>query len=298
MITEKREKQILMMSFISGLIFAMIEFIFSIYSDSQSALTDAVYDASELVFIALLLFLTPLFHKPVSEKHPYGYFQIESIFVIIKSVMMLSVTIGVFVEILKSALAGGNMVNNTQISIFQFCLGFASVFIFLVMKKLNKNLSSPTITAELLGWKLDIIYSFGMSFAFFISLYLKHTPFAWIAPYVDQVIAVVVMIFVLPESVKVLWKAIKDVFLFSPEETKMDEIKRLCNPILKKYQFSPIFYDVTKNGRHLWIAIYFQIEAESMVIKDLEHALKAVNEQVQKSYQECTCELILIPKKA
>ena len=157
MITEKREKQILMMSFISGLIFAMIEFIFSIYSDSQSALTDAVYDASELVFIALLLFLTPLFHKPVSEKHPYGYFQIESIFVIIKSVMMLSVTIGVFVEILKSALAGGNMVNNTQISIFQFCLGFASVFIFLVMKKLNKNLSSPTITAELLGWKLDII---------------------------------------------------------------------------------------------------------------------------------------------
>ena len=163
MITEKREKQILMMSFISGLIFAMIEFIFSIYSDSQSALTDAVYDASELVFIALLLFLTPLFHKPVSEKHPYGYFQIESIFVIIKSVMMLSVTIGVFVEILKSALAGGNMVNNTQISIFQFCLGFASVFIFLVMKKLNKNLSSPTITAELLGWKLDIIYSFGMS---------------------------------------------------------------------------------------------------------------------------------------
>lgn len=298
MITEKREKQILMMSFISGLIFAMIEFIFSIYSDSQSALTDAVYDASELVFIALLLFLTPLFHKPVSEKHPYGYFQIESIFVIIKSVMMLSVTIGVFVEILKSALAGGNMVNNTQISIFQFCLGFASVFIFLVMKKLNKNLSSPTITAELLGWKLDIIYSFGMSFAFFISLYLKHTPFAWIAPYVDQVIAVVVMIFVLPESVKVLWKAIKDVFLFSPEETKMDEIKRLCNPILKKYQFSPIFYDVTKTGRHLWIAIYFQIEAESMVIKDLEYALKAVNEQVQKSYQECTCELILIPKKA
>lgn len=41
---------------------------------------------SELVFIALLLFLTPLFHKPMSEKHPYGYFQVESIFVIIKGV--------------------------------------------------------------------------------------------------------------------------------------------------------------------------------------------------------------------
>ena len=118
MITEKKEKRILMMSFISGLAFAVIEFIFSIYSHSQSALTDAVYDASELVFIALLLFLTPLFHKPVSEKHPYGYFQIESIFVIIKGVMMLSVTMGVSAEIIESALAGGNAVNNAQIFCF------------------------------------------------------------------------------------------------------------------------------------------------------------------------------------
>lgn len=77
MITEKKEKRILMMSFISGLAFAVIEFIFSIYSHSQSALTDAVYDASELVFIALLLFLTPLFHKPVSEKHPMDIFRLS-----------------------------------------------------------------------------------------------------------------------------------------------------------------------------------------------------------------------------
>ena len=101
MIVEKREKQILLMSFIAGLMFAISEFIFAIYSHSQSSLTDAVYDASELVFIALLLFLTPLFHKPISEKRPYGYFQIESMFVIIKNVMMLSVTIGVSAEVLE-----------------------------------------------------------------------------------------------------------------------------------------------------------------------------------------------------
>lgn len=173
MITEKKEKQILMLSFLSGLLFAIVEFIFAIYSHSQSALTDAVYDASELVFIALLLFLTPLFHKPVSEKHPYGYFQVESIFVIIKSVMMLSVTMGVSAEVLDSALSGGNIVNNAQVSIFQCCLGVASIVIFLIMKRLNRNLSSPTIEAELLGWKLDIVYSIGMALAFLVSLYLK-----------------------------------------------------------------------------------------------------------------------------
>lgn len=295
--SEKREKQILMISFVSGLLFAIIEFVFAIYSHSQSALTDAVYDASELVFIALLLFLTPLFYKPVSEKHPYGYFQVESIFVIIKSVMMLSVTMSVSVEIIESALSGGNVVNNAQISLFQLCLGLASIVIFVMMKRMNKNLSSSTIEAELLGWKMDIVYSLGMSFAFFVSLYLKYTPFSFISPYFDQVIAVLVIVFMLPESIGILWRAIKDVFLFSPDEAYIDDIKVLCQPILKNYEFIPVFYDVTKTGRHLWIAIYFQIEEEMMAVDDLDKATKAINGQLQQKYLECTCELILVPRQ-
>ncbi len=295
MITEKREKQILMMSFLSGLAFAVVEFIFSIYSHSQSALTDAVYDASELVFIALLLFLTPLFHKPVSEKHPYGYFQVESIFVIIKGVMMLSVTMGVSAEVLDSALSGGNPVNNTQVSMFQFCLGAASILIFLLMKRLSRNLSSPTINAELLGWKLDILYSLGMSLAFFVSKYLEKTSLGFISPYFDQIVAVLVMVFMLPESIRVLWGAVKELFLFSPDKEFMDEAKNICNPILEQYHFSPVFFDITKTGRHLWIAVYFKIESENLAVKDFSNALKAINEKIQEQFQECTCELILVP---
>lgn len=295
MITERKEKQILMLSFLSGLLFAIAEFIFAIYSHSQSALTDAVYDASELVFIALLLFLTPLFHKPISEKHPYGYFQVESIFVIIKSVMMLSVTMGVSAEVLDSALSGGNIVNNAQISIFQCCLGVASIIIFLIMKRLNRNLSSPTIEAELLGWKLDIVYSMGMALAFLVSLYLKKTPLGFISPYFDQIVAVVVMVFMLPESIKVLWRAVKDVFLFSPNKVYMDEVKAICNPILDEYNFNPVFFDITKTGRHLWIAVYFRIEDASLEVASLSSAVSEVNEIMQEKFQECTCELILVP---
>ena len=295
MIAEKKEKEILFMSFISGLLFAIVEFVFSIYSHSQSVLTDAVYDASELIFIALLLFLTPLFHKPISEKHPYGYFQIESIFVIIKGVMMLSVTMGVSVEVIESALSGGNPIDHAQVSIFQLVLGIASIFIFLVMKRLNRNLSSPTIKAELLGWKLDILYSLGMSLAFFASLYLEKTRFAFITPYFDQIVAVLVMVFMLPESVKVLWTAAKDVFLFSPDEALVQEIKELCKGVMESYCFFPVFFNITKTGRYLWVAVYFQIEEDCLKVEDLEMALESLNKKAGEKYQDCSCELILVP---
>lgn len=155
--------------------------------------------------------------------------------------MMLSVTMGVSVEVLDSALSGGNPVNNTQVSMFQFCLGAASILIFLLMKRLSRNLSSPTIDAELLGWKLDILYSLGMSLAFFLSQYLEKTPLGFISPYFDQIVAVLVMVFMLPESIKVLWGAVKDLFLFSPDKEFMDEAKNICNPILEQYHFSPVF---------------------------------------------------------
>lgn len=295
MISERKEKTILRLSFVAGLAFALVELIFAIYSHSQSALTDAVYDASELVFIALLLFLTPLFHKPVSEKHPYGYFQLESIFLIVKGVMMLSVTLGVVVEVIESALSGGNPVDDLQVSLFQLCLGVASVVIYVIMRGVNKNSSSPTVEAELLGWRLDIGYSLGMSLAFFASSFLVKTPLAFIAPYFDQIIAVLVMVFMLPESVKMLWSSVRDIFLFSPDEELVEQIKQICTESMEDYAFSPVFFDITRTGRHLWIAVYFKVSSATLAVEQLKKATEEVNQKISSQLEECTCELILAP---
>ncbi len=295
MISERKEKTILRLSFVAGLAFALVELIFAIYSHSQSALTDAVYDASELVFIALLLFLTPLFHKPVSEKHPYGYFQLESIFLIVKGVMMLSVTLGVVVEVIESALSGGNPVDDLQVSLFQLCLGTASVVIYIIMRRVNKNSSSPTVEAELMGWRLDIGYSLGMSLAFFASSFLVKTPLAFIAPYFDQIIAVLVMVFMLPESVKMLWSSVRDIFLFSPDEELVEQIKQICTESMEDYAFSPVFFDITRTGRHLWIAVYFKVSSATLAVEQLKKATEEVNQKISSQLEECTCELILAP---
>lgn len=295
MISERKEKTILRLSFVAGLAFALVELIFAIYSHSQSALTDAVYDASELVFIALLLFLTPLFHKPVSEKHPYGYFQLESIFLIVKGVMMLSVTLGVVVEVIESALSGGNPVDDLQVSLFQLCLGAASVVIYVIMRGVNKNSSSPTVEAELMGWRLDIGYSLGMSLAFFASSFLVKTPLAFIAPYFDQIIAVLVMVFMLPESVKMLWSSVRDIFLFSPDEELVEQIKQICTESMENYAFSPVFFDITRTGRHLWVAVYFKVSSATLAVEQLKKATEEVNQKISSQLEECTCELILAP---
>lgn len=293
--SERREKRILLLSFFAGLAFAIVEFIFSILSHSQSVLMDAVYDGTELVFIALILFLTPLFHKPVSEKHPYGYFQVESIFIIIKGFMMISVSVSASVEIIETALSGGNEVNELSISAFQLVLGLACSIIYIAMKNMNKHINSPTVDAELLGWKMDITYSIGLSIAFFLAIFFKGSALDALTPYFDTIVAILVMLMMLPKSIKMLWNAIKDVFLFSPDENTVEQIKEICSRHMSEKKYNPRFFDVTRTGRHLWIAVYFEVTGDSLAIKDLKKISDEVNNEVKMRFSDCTCELILIP---
>lgn len=80
---EKTERTILKISFFMGLTFALVELFAAIWAHSNSMLMDAVYDATELIVIALTIFLMPLFHKPLTEKRPFGYSQVESVFITI-----------------------------------------------------------------------------------------------------------------------------------------------------------------------------------------------------------------------
>ena len=294
---EHKEKQILWISFWAGAVFAVTEFLYAIFSHSQSVLMDAVYDATELIFIALILFLTPLFYKPVSEQHPYGFFQLESIFLIIKGFMMLSVTLGVAADIIQSALSGGNPVDEGQISLFQFILGLVSVGIFLLLKGMNHSLNSPTVHAEILEWKLDIAYSAGLSAAFFLSSFFSKTPLAPVAPYVDSIIAVAVMMMMMPENIKMLSGAIRDVFLFTPDEDTLDTIKAICNDIMARENITPVFIDVTRTGRHMWVGVYFEAEKSTLSVRELNRIADTVSREVGEHYDNCSCELIFSPTK-
>ena len=172
---ERLEKEYPAALFPRGVGSVIAELFYAVYSHSQSTLMDALYDASELVFIILLLFLTPLFHRPISEKHPYGFYQIESFFILAKGIMMTSVTFSVLTSVVEKLFSGGNPVNKGQVSLFQLVLGLVSLLILCIMKVMSRTISSPTVDAEILGWKMDVGYSLGMSVAFFAATYLQTT---------------------------------------------------------------------------------------------------------------------------
>ncbi len=289
---ELSERRVLLLSFLSGIGFVIIELFYSVYSHSQSTLMDALYDTSELVFIILLLFLTPLFHRPISEKHPYGFFQLESFFILIKNIMMISVTVSVLTGVIEKLFSGGSNINKGQVSLFQLILGIASLIILLTMKFMSRKISSPVIKAEILGWKLDVSYSIGMSLAFFTAIQLKDTSLAFLSPYFDQLIAILIMLLMIPATIKMLIGTFRELFLFSPEQQTVNKIKEISDRILESHSFTPVFYDIARTGRKMWVSIYFTTEADSISMQSIHDTNRLLNSQLNKEFSNVTCEII------
>ena len=81
-------------SLYGNLFFVVLELGMAIYTSSQAVLLDAVYDGIEFFMLLPSVFLILLLYKPSNEKHPFGYMQIETVFIVVKGITMTAVTIG------------------------------------------------------------------------------------------------------------------------------------------------------------------------------------------------------------
>ena len=89
--TQKREKSAMSVSLYGNLLFVVIELVMAILTGSQAVLLDAVYDGVEFVMLLPSLFLIPFLYRPSSEQHPFGYTQIETLFIVINTLNYLPV---------------------------------------------------------------------------------------------------------------------------------------------------------------------------------------------------------------
>ena len=79
----KWEKTILNISLIGSLIFLIAEIVVAIVTNSNAVFMDVVYDVADLIMIGPFILLIPLLYKKETEKRPYGFSQVESLFIMI-----------------------------------------------------------------------------------------------------------------------------------------------------------------------------------------------------------------------
>lgn len=288
----KKEKSAMTVSLYGNLLFVILELIMAIYTSSQAVLLDAVYDGIEFVMLMPSIFLIPLLYKPSNEKHPFGYMQLETIFVVVKGITMAAVTLGLIVNNINLLLHGGHIVSFHTVAYFESVACILGIIVSIYLRNKNKNLNSPIVNLEIQGWQIDSVISFGMTMAFLLP---RLIPFAWFqtfTPYLDQTITIVLSIIMLPAPIQTVLTGIRDLMLIPPEEETVLEIKQTVEPILGEYNCSKLYYDIVRTGRKLWISVYITLEKDMISLKRFKKVQTLCIEALAEKYEDFYFELL------
>lgn len=162
----RSEKRILRLSLAGSLIFLLIEFIAVIMTRSQAVLIDCVYDFVDLLMLLPFMILLPKLYKPITEKWPYGFLQIEPLFVILRCCVLLCLDAFFIYDSVIMILDGGHIVNASAVASFEFGMALSCILIYIILMRLCRDIMSPTIESELYVWKVDAYSTAGVGLAF------------------------------------------------------------------------------------------------------------------------------------
>ena len=270
---EEIEKKVLRLSFIGSCLLSGSEIIMAFILRSYAVMMDGIFDSAELVMMGPFLVLVPLLYKPVNERHPYGYSQVESFFLIIKYSVLLTLMLLLINTNVHAIMSGGNRVNPSMIAVYEILLGAASIFMYFLLAHISRKYESPTVHAELYLWKTDIVGSCGIAVAFLAQYVLGDTVLAAFAPYMDSAVAIVMSVLLLREPVSEIVRGFKQMLLFSPPEDVMRRVHEVVNKNLQGLPYRATFIDVIQTGRKTWIEVYLKENLDTSLI-DVRHWTK------------------------
>ncbi|MCI8647070.1 MAG: cation diffusion facilitator family transporter [Firmicutes bacterium] len=286
------EKRILKLSFAGSAAFLLSECIMAFITGSHAVLMDCVYDIADIIMLGPFMILVPLLYKPVTEKRPYGFSQVESLFIMIKTGLLIFITAQLIVESVQMIMDGGHTVNAGAIAVFELAVSACCVTMYLVLNHMNKRYSSPTVKAEIYIWKLDALSTLGVGAAFVIQLILQRTALAWLSPYIDPGIAIIMALILLKEPISMFWGSIKNLILFAPKKEVVDHVRGVVDGFLQQHKFDVNFLDIIKTGRKIWIEIYILQEGDLISIKELKQAHDEIIGVLKEEYDNVYVELI------
>lgn len=288
----KREKSAMSLSLYGNLLFVLIELVMAVYTSSQAVLLDAVYDGIEFFMLLPSVLLIPLLYKPSNEKRPFGYMQMETIFLVVKGITMTAVTIGLIVNNLDLLFHGGRSISFDTVAWFELFACLLGVAVALALKWKNRSLNSPLIKVEMDGWKMDSFISLGMAAAFFLPAWFPNNFVGTLAPYLDQIITIVLSMIMLPVPIRTVISGIRDLMLLPPDEETVQQIHTIVEKALVGTRYTDIQHEIVKTGRKLWISTYITMEKDEVSLLKFQIAQTRCIEALGEVFTDFYFELL------
>lgn len=244
-------KKALIFSNIISLLFAIVEYIYSLSTNSLLLRADAFENASDVIVFLTSFFAILLLKKKESMQFTYGFKKVSILVALFNSILLANMVLNIFYSSIKRILTPSSF--DKEIVLY---ISLASIVLKLICVILFYSYKDKDLNAK--ASYLNVLFDMIISLVVFISLLLSSSLL------IDPILSILLSLLVLYSVIKILLEAFKLIIDGVPSNINPQDIQRALiddRDIIEAHDI------------HIWSisSSIVALSAHIMVNKDLNH---------------------------
>ena len=248
--------------------FGVLGIVVSIIAHANSMLLDGLYSMIQSLFIigsnkVVML----LFKQKDDERFPFGYGAFEPFFLVLRSLVLLSMvaTLGIMAAI--SLTKGGYAIDVAlAFNVSVLSLVICSI-VWATLAHFAKKLASPMLRSESKAWLMDTMLSLAAVLAIALVWVIRQTSWAYLQTYIDPALTLLFLFCLSPMLIKDVIHYSRELLGAAPASAVQGELEKIVNRFVRSNGFLRSEVYASKRGRSLMVVIYIYLKKERTVLE-------------------------------
>ncbi len=263
--------------------FGVLGVIFAVLADSKSMLLDGMYSFIQSIFILTSGFVLKLIGKRDDENYQFGYGAFEPFFIVVRTLVLLSMNIVLGFNAVTSLFTGGYRVEANLGMIFTLLSIFGCSIVWSILHQNAKKLGSPMLKAEARSWINDTLLSVAVLLSFSLMYLLDKAGRGDIANYIDPLITILFVLSLSIPLIRQLVSSVRELLTAAPPEEIQDALDSLIEKYVRKYRFRSYMIYSYKQGRVVSATIHIFLK-EERPLSELDRIRKEILMEIKGAW--------------
>ncbi|MEI7661831.1 MAG: cation diffusion facilitator family transporter [Bacteroidota bacterium] len=262
------------LSIFSNTFLIILKIIVGLLSGSVSIISEAIHSFMDLLASIIAFFSVRISDTPADETHPYGHGKFENISGVVEALLIFVAAFWIIYEAVKK------IILPTEVGKigFGFAVMLTSAFVNIIVSRrlyrVAKETDSVALEADALHLKTDVYTSFGVAGGLMLM---------WITGFrlIDPVIAIMVALLILKESVSLFLKAYAPLL---DQSLPADELTRISDIIREHCSADMSFHNLRsrKAGNYKYVDFHLNLDPD-MTVREAHEICDQIEEKIKKA---------------
>ncbi|MCE7040268.1 cation diffusion facilitator family transporter [Dyadobacter sp. CY312] len=281
------ERKLIKISIFLGSLLTIWAIVVGIAGDSKSIIFDALFSMVGISLSGISLLVNNFIRKPDDENLPFGRSQFEPFAITLQSSVIIFLCLYSLATSIMDIIAGGKVVELGIALPYLIASIFICFVLWLYFKRQAVRLGSEYVRIEATEWQLDALLSFGVLIGLSLGYFIKDTKMAYLTPYLDPGMVLIISILFLRIPAKTFWKNVRELLQFAPDDDVENRIHEAAEQLVVEQEFLDSLVRVAKTGSSYTVEIDFLIPKTSsnMQVGELDLLRQQLYDQIKGDYK-------------